>query len=84
MWQSYQVIWPCIHGNFDARTNRIGTTDLHWTSSFHADDYTSVYNTVNAGMEMCRGRKGEKTKDAARSSSITEENVLNIYWAKTR
>jgi hypothetical protein len=43
-----------------------------------------AYNTGNAGMEMSPGREGEKTKDAARSSSITEENLLNIYWAKTR
>jgi hypothetical protein len=33
---------------------------------------------------MSRERKGEATKHAACSSSITEESVLNIYWAKTR
>jgi hypothetical protein len=43
-----------------------------------------VYNTVNVEKEMSRERKGEETKDAAPFSSITEEDVLNIYWAKTR
>jgi hypothetical protein len=86
-------LWSCRQGQFWSQNK----SHWHYWSALdfllpcrrlhvHAQHSMGMGMGMGMGMSQGRGRCGAVggTKDARRCSSKTEDNVLNIYWAKTR